>query len=70
MPSIRSTLLYSKVVEIMMVSLRYILVKSELTSRQPLKSLLSYCKTSSGKTLIVFGESSDTKIFRVNNWEF
>ena len=39
MPSITSTLLYSKLVQILMVSLRGILVKSESTSRLPMNSL-------------------------------
>ena len=58
MPSITSTLLYSKLVQILMVSSRGILVKSELTLRLPMKSLPSRCTISSAKAKESFTENS------------
>ena len=71
MPSITSTLLYSKLVKTLMASLRRILVKSESTSRLPMKILLSWCTISSAKakesltvnSLNVIKESLGTKNF-------
>ena len=49
MPSITFTLLCSKLFQILMVSLRGMLVKCKSTSRLPMKSLLTLCAISSTK---------------------
>ena len=74
MPSILSTLLYYKLVQIFTASSRGISVKSESTSRQPMKRLPSWCIVSSAKakesftvnSLNVIKESLGTKNFVYN----